>query len=69
MTKTVMVNAPTTFFGNTELGGISLDSNWIVVSGADGGSRIRTSFRTTGFKFHEGVLPNPTRSYKPVFSA
>ena len=55
------------FLENTELGVISVDSNWIVVSGAEGGSRTRTSFRTTDFKSrdrrHYLILRNDTSQY------
>jgi len=50
MTKRVRKRTDNAFLDNTELGVISLDSNWIVVTDAEDGSRTRTSFRTTDLK-------------------
>jgi hypothetical protein len=37
-------------------------------SGAEGGSRTRTSLRTTDFKSRDRALPDLTKRYKPVFT-
>jgi hypothetical protein len=63
MTKTVQLRHPQRFFGNTELGVISVDSNWIVVSGVEGGSRTRTSFRTTDLKSRDSGARKVSRRH------